>query len=349
MIHLNRKRSIFALSSKLLVTVVVLSVSTAFQATAGVPSTTIGSETDEGTGQNPKGEFRKPVNEADLRYWLENMVVHHRFTVEEVSAATGLSSDEVAIALRKYQLFEAKLPERRPNDPLRVLPYPGGRHPRIGFLEGAIDPQRETKISVFLPWDSRRYVVVDVPEAVFSNLGLIYLAHTHIPTVWDEKSLELPKLEWNRHPDGTLGLERKLPNGIIIGAKVTPQVEAVRMALFLRNGTPEPLTGLRVQNCVMLKSAAGFESQTLTNKTFQKPFAVVRSLEGRRWVITAWDHCGRVWGNDQVPCIHSDPVFPDCAPGQTVWVRGWLSFYEGEDIAGELKRLGQVGWNQASE
>ena len=24
------------------------------------------------------------------------------------------------------------------------MPYPGGRHPRIGFLEGAVDPQRET-------------------------------------------------------------------------------------------------------------------------------------------------------------------------------------------------------------
>jgi hypothetical protein len=34
----------------------------------------------------------------------------------------------------------------------RVLPYPGGRHPRVGFLDGAIDPQRGTKASVFAPW-----------------------------------------------------------------------------------------------------------------------------------------------------------------------------------------------------
>jgi hypothetical protein len=52
---------------------------------------------------------------------------------------------------------------------LFVLPYPGGRHPRIGFLDGAVNPQRETKISVSTPWDEQSYVVVDLPEAIWSN------------------------------------------------------------------------------------------------------------------------------------------------------------------------------------
>ena len=30
-----------------------------------------------------------PTDDADLRYWLENMVWHHRFTLEEVVAAIG--------------------------------------------------------------------------------------------------------------------------------------------------------------------------------------------------------------------------------------------------------------------
>jgi hypothetical protein len=37
-----------------------------------------------------------------------------------------------------------------------------------------------------------------------------------------------------------------------------------------------------------------------------------------------------------VPCIHADPVFADCAPGETVRVRGRLWFFEGKDIEGEL-------------
>jgi hypothetical protein len=292
----------------------------------------------------PPSEFRRPANEAELRYWLQNMVVFHRFTPGEVSAATGLTPDEVAAALRKFDLLDRPPPRRAPGQPLRVLPYPGGRHPRIGFLEGAVRPQRETKLSVFTPWHDASYVVVDVPEAIFSNLGLTYLAHTHVPTIWSQQGLELPRLEWNRRPNGALDIERTLPNGIAFGAQAVPTPAAVRLELWLRNGTPEKLTALRVQNCVMLKAAAGFNQQTLTNKVFAKPYAAVRSADGRRWIITGWEPCDRCWGNQQVPCLHADPKFPDCAPGETVRLRGWLSFYEGADLQAELKRIEETGW-----
>lgn len=291
-------------------------------------------------------DFRRPANDADLRDWLENMVVFHRFTAGEVSAATGLTLDEVGAALRKFDLAGKAPPPRAPGDPLRVRPYPGGRHPRLGFLEGAVMPQRETKVSVFTPWDDRGYVVVDVPEAIFSNLGLTYLAHTHIPTVWDLQGVTLPRLEWNRRADGTLDMERTLPNGIAFGTKATPSPTEVRMDLWLRNGTRDKLTGLRVQNCVMLAGAPGFTAQTLTNKVFKSPYAAVRSEDGRRWIITAWDPVQRCWGNDQVPCLHSDPQFPDCAPGDTARLRGWLSFYEGGNVEAEFSRIEQTGWRK---
>jgi hypothetical protein len=40
-----------------------------------------------------------------------------------------------------------------------------------------------------------------------------------------------------------------------------------------------------------------------------------------------------------VPCLHSDPKFPDCKPGETAALHGWMSFYEGNDIDAELKRI----------
>jgi hypothetical protein len=282
---------------------------------------------------------RPPADEAELRYWLENMVVFHRFALEEVNAATGLAPTDASAALRKFDLADKATPRRAPEGPLRVLPYPGGRHPRIGFLEGAVMPQRETKVSVFTPWDDTSYVVVDAPEAIFSNLGLIYLAHTHIPTIWDQQGIKLPRLEWNRRADGSLDCERTLPNGIVFGSRVAPGADAVRMELWLRNGTTDKLTGLRVQNCVMLKATAGFATQTLTNKIFRLPYAVAHSDNRLRWIITAWAPCDRCWANEKVPCLHADPKFPDCPPGETVRLRGWLSFYEGADIDGELKRI----------
>jgi len=291
-------------------------------------------------------DVRRPANDADLSYWLENMVVFHHFTTKEVRAATGLSANEISTALRKFDLVNKTAPRRAPGDPLRVMPYPGGRHPRSSFLDGAVRPQRETKISVFTPWDETSYVVVDVPEAIFSNLGLTYLAHTHIPTIWDEQGTKLPPLEWNRRSDGTLDVERTLPNGIVFGSRVVPAADVVRMELWLRNGTSNQLTGLRVQNCIMLKGAAGFTAQTLTNKVFRAPYAAARSEDGRHWIITAWHPCDRSWGNEKVPCLHADPKFPDCVPGETVRLRGRLSFYEGTDLDGELQHIDKTGWRE---
>src|SRR5882724_9884603 len=91
------------------------------------------------------GQLRRPANEGDLRFWIRNMATH-RYSVSEMSEVIGLSTNEVTAALRGLAIQPA-----RASNVLMVLPYPGGRHPRIGFLDGAIDPQRETKFSVFTP------------------------------------------------------------------------------------------------------------------------------------------------------------------------------------------------------
>jgi hypothetical protein len=270
------------------------------------------------------------------------MIRFHNFSVEEVVAATGLTDQEVRSAIEKFGIARDR-PPRAADAPLRVLPYPGGRHPRIGFLDGAVRPQRETKISVFTPWDPQSYVVVDAPEALWSNLGLTYLAHTHVPTVWTKQMIQLERLEWNRRDDGTLDIERTLPNGIRFQTTITPSKDAVRMEMSLANGAAELLTDLRVQMCVMLKGTAGFDEQTNDNKVFSKPFVACRSKTGDRWVITAWEPCDRVWGNPPCPCLHSDPKFPDCPPGETKRIRGWLSFYEGRDVEEELRRI-RAAW-----
>ncbi|HUV67524.1 MAG TPA: hypothetical protein VMW24_26770 [Sedimentisphaerales bacterium] len=97
------------------------------------------------------GNFRRPGSDNELKYWLENMVWYHRFTNDEITASTGLANSEISAAMKKLGIRRDNRPEPNNGSALFVLPYPGGRHPRIGFLEGAIDPQRETKFSVFAP------------------------------------------------------------------------------------------------------------------------------------------------------------------------------------------------------
>ena len=167
--------------------------------------------------------------------------------------------------------------------------------------------------------------MIDLPEAIFSNIGLLFLAHTHVPTIWNDRNVVIENVDWAREGTG-LRSDWKLPNDVSFGASIRPVEDRIEMELWLRNGTAEPLTKLRTQICVLLKGAAGFNAQTDSNKTLDKEVASVRAADGRRSILTQWERCGRTWANKACPCMHSDPVLPDCAAGETVRVRGKLWF-----------------------
>ena len=292
------------------------------------------------------GQTRPAANDTELRRWLENMIWHHRYSIEEVSQVTGLENAQVIAKLKEFNISEATRPPR-PDKQLLMLPYPGGRHPRIGFLDGAVEPQRETKLSVFCPWDDQSYVVMDVPEAIWSNLGLTYLAHTHVKTIWDLQSVQLEPQEWELSDDGGYRLQRRLPNGIEFGTTARALSDHIEMTMWLKNGTDVKLSDLRVQNCVMLKGAKEFELQTNDNKQFISGYAIASSPDKTRWIISAWEPIDRAWANPPCPCLHADPKFPDCKPGETQTLRGWQSFFEGQDINQEIQRIEATGWRQA--
>ena len=284
-------------------------------------------------------ELAQPVElvqtRGDMGRWKTAML-RHGYSVVESALVGGFSEAEADDYAE--DLAGREVPE---GGSLEVLPYPGGRHPRIGFLEGAIDPLRGTKASVFLPWDPDSYVVVDLPELITSQLGHLFLAHTHVRTIWKDRNVWLDNRDWQVTGGGGLESEWVLPNEVSFGASLQPDGDAIAMDLWLRNGLDEPLSGLRTQLCVMLKGASGFNEQTVDNKTFDVPVAAVRSSDGLRWILVAWDRAGRCWGNARCPCLHSDPVFPDCGSGETVRLRGRLWFHEGDSIEGELSEAGQ--------
>lgn len=281
-------------------------------------------------------DARPPRDEQDRQRWVAIMQ-RHAFSREEMLRAIAITDEELTHDLKA---IESHSPLPVPSSgSLQIVPYPGGRHPRIGFLDGAIHPQRDTKLSVFSPWDPTSYVVVDLPEAIFTNLGLTYLAHTHVRTLWEDQGVTLPPLEWQSKPDGSLTLERQLPNGIRFGAVARPDSKQVAMELWLHNGTSETLTAMRAQVCVMLKGATAFHSQTGSNKKMHDAAVAVHDGSGQRWIVTAWQPVQRAWQNPPVPCLHSDPLLPDCPVAQTVRARGLLSFYEGTEVDTEMARL----------
>jgi hypothetical protein len=242
-----------------------------------------------------------------------------------MATVLGMTPPEVEEAIGKYNIERGKLPARKAGQPLFMLPYPGGRHPRIGFLEGAINPMRGTKFSVFLPWEKSGYIVADLPEAVWANNELIFLAHTHVETKWDRQGVKLQNIDWDRKEDGVLREKRRLPDGVVIEAQARASTDSIAMDLKIQNGSDQLLKGMRAQVCIMLKGAPEFSALTGDNKVLLEHGALVRADSANRWIGTVWEN-GRPWQNPDVPCLHSDPAFPDCAPGESVSARGWIVF-----------------------
>ena len=273
-----------------------------------------------------------PVDVDDTRTWLE-VCAAHGYSQAETAMATGKEAREVASLQHRYGIK----PPTAPPDRLLLLPYPGGRHPRIGFLEGALDPHRDTKCSVFLPGGG--YVVIDLPEAVWCDKQLVYLAHRHIPTKWEKQGIPLDRIDWTRGAGGVLTSQRTLPDGLAFSVRVEPTRDGATMELRLRNGTDRKLGGLWAQVCVLLKGAPGFNRQTHDNKRKIDGAGVcaVRSEDGRRWIATVFEK-PRLWENPPCPCIHADPLFPDLEPGQEAVSRGRLFVYDGEDLPAEIER-----------
>ncbi len=279
--------------------------------------------------------------------WIEIMAAH-AYSDVEMRTTLGISAEELAERRDRLGLPRegtTSVARRSPDGRLRILPYPGGRHPRIGFLEGAIDPWRETKLSVLLPWEDAGYVVVDLPEALWRERELYFLAHTHIPTVWDRRGVTLGRDDWEELPDGGLRNRFHLPDGALITAEARPTSDAVDLQLRLKNQTGRRLTGLRTQVCVLLRGAEGFSAQTNDNKVLEsvegisaRPAgAAVKSADGDRTIATLWTRA-RPWANPPCPCVHSDPVFPDLDQGEEATVYGRIFFHEGSGLEAAMER-----------
>ncbi len=192
-----------------------------------------------------------------LNFWIENMRRFHRYSWEEVAAVSGYPVDAVR---RRGRELEPEIAIR--DDRVLILPYPGGRHPRIGALHSMIDPMRGTKLSVFLPWDPTQYAVLDIPEALFNQFGVLFLGHTHVPTIWDNRLISIKNSDWIAGENGSYRNRWTLPNGVEIDVGVFPLQDSVEMELTIRNGSEEAMEFINGQVCLMLKGARDFDTQT---------------------------------------------------------------------------------------
>src|SRR5262249_10328059 len=95
------------------------------------------------------------------------------------------------------------------------------------------------------------------------------------------RNVVIENTDWQPNPDGSLSSRWSLPNGMSFGAEIRTRAREVRMELWLRNRTNQPLTKLRTKICVLLKEASGLNPQTNENKAFGTTVAEVRGAESK--------------------------------------------------------------------
>ncbi|MDA2927634.1 hypothetical protein MYX78_10475, partial [Acidobacteria bacterium AH-259-G07] len=110
------------------------------------------------------------------------------------------------------------------------------------------------------PWASADYILLDYPEAIFSDQGLLYLSHVNprYPVLFPN----LPKVTWRKLPSG-LVFDRYLPNGVRFGGRVVKKTAStVELQLYIENGSAKPLTNIRLQTCAYVRAIKEFADFT---------------------------------------------------------------------------------------
>lgn len=215
---------------------------------------------------------------------------------------------------------------------------------------------------VHLPWPDAGFVMLDFPEAVFSDQGLLFLSH--VSRIAHQKWLDLPKAEWQPIPGG-IRFERRLPNNFVYGGRLIAADDTrVDMTLWARNEDDIPIGCLKTQVCVYLPKAPPFAARTMDNKfvhvagrgwtpypealaggvktghwrlgwrsglpSCDEPLIATVSADGRRLIATEWGEATyALVGNPDHPCMHADPDWPDLAPGESAEITGRLYFFDG--------------------
>jgi hypothetical protein len=237
----------------------------------------------------------------------------------------------------------------------------------IALLPGQWRPDNvfEHVAWVRTPWSEPAlpdFVFLDFPEAIFCNLGLLYLGHRNprFPAVYGD----LPRVPWKKER-GKLYYDRVLPNGVEFGGrlgKVDPSI--VSLEIYIENGSDGELTDIKLQTCALLKHTKAFSRDTADNKFVHTPaggwepfnqarrakdeqgrfrlgwragpaaadlpvMVTVSDRSDRLIALTWYDAAYSLICNPAHPCMHADPALADIPRGMRETIHGELIFFDG--------------------
>jgi len=238
----------------------------------------------------------------------------------------------------------------------------------IHIIKGAWRPLfgSENVVWVKPSWPGNEYFWLDFPEAIWMKGQLFYLGHVseRFPSYY---SNHLDDIKW-KESKGSVSYERILSNGVRFGGSVIKRNEnEIALEIWIENGTKDTLEEVFLQTCSFLYPMKEFNQMTNDNKVIHVPdrgwvtlteaitdgknykeqgkyhtgwlsgpkivdlpYIIATSRDGRRHIAFGWfDNTYSFIGNENHPCFHADPFFPDLSPGERKTIQGEIIFFEG--------------------
>ena len=211
-------------------------------------------------------------------------------------------------------------------------------------------------------WSSEGYIWLDFPEAIFYDNQLIYLGH--IDERFPAKYNNLPTVKWQEIDNG-IQYERELPNGVKFGGSVVKKDDnTVGLKIWIYNGSSKTIKDIKLQTCAYLNQVIELDEKTNLNKLVHIPEVgwiplsraqrmedlnskyhvgwlggpkvsdlpvIIALSEDHKYLVgmTWYDNTYSLIGNENHPCYHVDPFFPNLKPGQKYTINGEMIFFDG--------------------
>ena len=224
-----------------------------------------------------------------------------------------------------------------------------------------------TSVQVQLPWNGGGVTNLMLPECLYSGETLVFTGQNWVAVEAEYPQEVQP--EWKEiAPARLLRYEHSLGEEYVLRAEVQVREGAIDQQLSIENRTKQPLTDLRAQICFAAQQAQDFSTGDLSRvyvpvggtmtpitevpkagvwDTLKRyllvagvpspddvaradaPLIALANQPGTHAIGVSWPTARYVFTNAELSCIHADPYLPDCPAGDTVSVRGTITFVEG--------------------
>lgn len=240
--------------------------------------------------------------------------------------------------------------------------------PRLRVVPAHFPDHPSASVTVHHPWEAEGASNLMLPENLFAGQDVLFTGQNWVEVDARYPQALQPDVR-EIVPGRLVRYEHKLGDEYVLRARAEVKDGGVDLELTVENKTDAALEGLRAQVCLGSQRVADFASKSLDGVVVPvdgkmrpltevanvgawdglKRYVPVRADEARsdglteadlaliglvnggssRTIGVSWQGARFLIANGELSCIHADPYFPDCPPGESVTARGRIFFAEG--------------------